>query len=303
MAMHPIADRAGNITYENTLQDRFLEALYGHWGGRLLLKSLVSPMVSRLGGALLDSGISRLFIEGFIRNHSIPMEEYREQEYGSYNAFFTRSMKPDARRVDRNPEALISPCDGRLSVYRIGQDSAFAVKHTLYTAESLLKDHELAAKYAGGYVWLFRLCVENYHRYIYADTGRVTFPVRIPGVLHTVNPAANDRYPIYKENTREYVLLHTERLGTLVQMEVGALLVGRIINHARGSRVRRGWEKGRFAFGGSTVILMTEKGAVCPDRDILENSGRGIETKVKLGERVGACALPFGPCSGEEIRD
>ena len=99
---------------------------------------------------------------------------------------------------------------------------------------------------------------------------------------------ANDQYPIYKENTREYVLLHTERLGTLVQMEVGALLVGKIINHARGSRVRRGWEKGRFAFGGSTVILMTEKGAVCPDRDILENSGRGMETKVKLGERVGA---------------
>lgn len=294
---HLLADREGNITEENTLQDRFLEILYGHWGGRLLLKPLVSPFVSEIGGAFLDSGISRAFIKGFLRNHSIDMGDYRETEYRSYNDFFTRRMRPDARRVDRNPEVLISPCDGRLSVYRIEQDCAFCVKHTLYTAESLLRDHELAVKYAGGYVWLFRLCVDNYHRYVYADTGRVTFPVRIPGVFHTVNPAANDHYPIYKENTREYVLLHTERLGTLVQMEVGALLVGKIINHVRGSRVLRGWEKGRFAFGGSTVILMTEKGAVCPDQDILENSVRGIETKVKLGERVGA-----GPASSARDR-
>lgn len=284
---HLLADREGNIKEENSLQDRFLEVLYGHWGGRLLLKPLISPAVSEIGGAFLDSGISRIFIKGFIRNHSIDMGEYREKKYSSYNDFFTRRMRPDARRVDRNPEVLVSPCDARLSVSRIGEDSVFFIKHTAYTAESLLRDRELAGKYAGGYLWIFRLCVEDYHRYIYADGGRVTSPVRIPGVLHTVNPVANDHYPIYKENTREYVILRTERLGTLLQMEVGALLVGKIVNHERGNMVRRGWEKGHFAFGGSTVILMTEKGAVRPDQDILENSAKGAETKVRLGERVG----------------
>lgn len=284
---HLLADREGNITEENTFQDRFLEILYGHWGGRLLLKPLVSPLVSEIGGAFLDSGISGRLIKGFIRNHSIDMGDYREKEYRSYNDFFTRRMKPDARRVDNDPEVLISPCDARLSVYRIGEDSAFCVKHTSYTAESLLRSRKLAEQYAGGTLWMFRLCVEDYHRYIYPDGGRVSSPVRIPGVLHTVNPVANDHFPIYKENTREYVLLRTERLGTLLQMEVGALMVGKIVNHKRGNAVQRGWEKGHFAFGGSTILLMTEKGAVRPDQDILANSAKGAETKVRLGERVG----------------
>ena len=70
-------------------------------------------------------------------------------------------------------------------------------------------------------------------------------------------------------------------------MEVGALLVGKIENRTVSGTVRRGQEKGNFAFGGSTVILLTQEGKVRPDKDILENSGKGIETKVKLGERVG----------------
>ena len=138
---------------------------------------------------------------------------------------------------------------------------------------------------------MFRLCVEDYHRYIYVDDGRVGETVRIPGVLHTVNPVANDKFPIYKENTREYSLLSSDHFGTILQMEVGAMMVGKIQNrHVRGDRVYRGQEKGNFAFGGSTVILMTSQGAVDPDKDILVNSMRGIETKVKLGERVGTSA-------------
>ena len=70
-------------------------------------------------------------------------------------------------------------------------------------------------------------------------------------------------------------------------MEVGALLVGRIENRKKADFVKRGQERGNFAFGGSTVILITREGKVQPDPDILENSRRGIETKVKLGERVG----------------
>lgn len=285
--MHLVADRKGNVTEENTLQDRLLEVLYGHWWGRLLLKPLVTPMVSKVGGAFLDSGISRILIKGFIKSNSIDMKDYREKKYTSYNDFFTRHLASGARKVDWDTYVLISPCDARLSVYKIGEDSDFCIKHTRYTVESLLRNQELAEKYAGGYLWMFRLCVENYHRYIYAEGGKVSEPVRIPGVLHTVNPVANDHFPIYKENTREYVLIESGNFGTMLQMEVGALLVGKIENHSRGSVVRRGWEKGYFAFGGSTIILMTGKDAVRPDQDIIEHSEKGIETKVKLGERVG----------------
>ena len=285
--MHLVADRRGRVTEEESLQDRVLEGLYGHAVGRALLRPLVTPLVSHLGGILLDSGLSRIGIRHFIRSHDIDMTEYRPKKYRSYNDFFTRRMKPEARRVEMAPEVLVSPCDGRLSVYEIDEKVSFSIKHTRYTAESILRDRKLAAEYAGGYVWVFRLCVEDYHRYIYADGGKVTKMVWIPGALHTVNPVANDHYPIYKENTREYYVLDSEHFGEMIQMEVGALLVGKIRNHNRGINVKRGWEKGKFAFGGSTVILMTRKGAVSPDRDILENSRRGIETKVRLGEGVG----------------
>lgn len=285
--MGRVADRDGRIREEVSAQDRVLAGLYGHALGRILLRPLVTPAVSKLGGRFLDSCLSRIFIGRFVRSHGINMAEYRPKKYRSYNDFFTRRILPEARRVERAPEVLVSPCDGRLSVYKIEDDSSFFIKHTPYTTESLLRDPELASAYAGGYLWVFRLCVENYHRYIYADGGRVTGRARIPGVLHTVNPVANDQFPIYKENTREYCVLDSDNFGEMIQMEVGALLVGKIENHDRGSLVRRGWEKGKFAFGGSTIILMTRPEAVTPDRDILEHSGRGIETLVRLGEGVG----------------
>lgn len=286
--MHFIADRKGNITQENSAQERLLKLLYGHRAGRLFLKPLLCPAVSRVAGMFLNSGLSRFLICPFIRRHSIDMWDYQPKKYASFNDFFTRGLAEGARKMERAPGILASPCDGRLSVYEIDGDCTFDIKHTTYTLESLLKDRKLADSYRGGYVWLFRLCVEDYHRYFYVDSGIIRKYMRIPGVLHTVNPIANDHFPVYKENTREYCILQSENFGCMIQMEVGAMLVGRICNHPRGYKVRRGWEKGRFAFGGSTVILITGKGYVKPDRDILQNSLRGIETKVAVGERVGA---------------
>ena len=111
--------------------------------------------------------------------------------------------------------------------------------------------------------------------------------MHIDGALHTVNPVANDVYPIYKENTREYALLKTVNFGTVLMMEVGALMVGRIENVPLRGRVKRGKEKGNFAFGGSTIVLMTQKDRVLPDPDIFFNSEKGIETRVHLGEKIG----------------
>ena len=110
-------------------------------------------------------------------------------------------------------------------------------------------------------------------------------------MLHTVNPIANDVYPIYKENAREYSILHTDAFGDILMMEVGALLVGRIVNHHGAAEVRRGQEKGYFQFGGSTVVLLVEKGRLTVDSDILANSAEGAETIVKMGEKIGCAAL------------
>lgn len=285
--MHLVADREGVIVEEDSLQDRILEWLYGCKAGRMILRPLISPVVSRLGGILLDSRISRVLIAPFVRRHSIDLSQYEKSCYTSYNDFFTRRLLCGARHIEECPEVFVSPCDGRLGVYKINGLCAFSVKHSRYTVFGLLKSRRLAKKYAGGYLWVFRLCVEDYHRYIYVDGGRESKRVRIPGVFHTVNPAAGDRLPVYKENTREYSILKSDNFGEIVQMEVGAMLVGRIENRPVRDRARRGQEKGKFAFGGSTVILMTREGRVRPDEDILENSARGIETKVSLGERIG----------------
>lgn len=288
--MHLVAERGGRVTREDSLQDRVIGGLYNHALGRLLLRPLTSPQISKAVGALLSTGPSRVLVAPFVRSHGIPMEDYEAREYASYNDFFTRKLAPGARRIAGEPDAFVSPCDSRLSVCGIDENCRLSVKHTCYTVGNLLKNGKLAERFAGGYAWVFRLCVDDYHRYIFVDEGSLSRGVMIPGRLHTVNPIANDKFPIYKENAREYCLLRSENFGTLLQMEVGAMMVGKIENHSVGKKVSRGQEKGNFAFGGSTVILLTQKGRVRPDRDILENSARGIETKVRLGEQVGrAC--------------
>ena len=93
--------------------------------------------------------------------------------------------------------------------------------------------------------------------------------------------------PIYKENTREYSVLYSENFGKILIMEVGAMLVGRIVNYHEEAVVERGEEKGRFEFGGSTILVCLEKGRAVIDKDISENSFNGIETMVKMGEKIG----------------
>lgn len=273
------------------LQDRLLSWLYGHAAGRILLRPMVAPWFSEMGGRVLDTRLSALAVPFFVKGCGINLTGCEKRRFRSYNDFFTRELKDGKRPVEEAPGTLVSPCDARLCVYPITEEGRVKVKHTSYTAGSLLRNQGLARRYQGGILWLFRLCVEDYHRYIFPDGARVSPPVRIPGVFHTVNPIANDQVPIYKENTREYCVMRTDHFGTVVMMEVGALLVGRIENTCQGPRVERGWEKGHFAFGGSTVILMTQKGRALPDSLFLERSRAGLETKVRQGQRVGIAGV------------
>lgn len=280
-------DRWGNEIINNDTQNRILAFLYSKLPGRLLLKPLIQPWISGLAGAVMDSYVSKAFIPIFIKACKINIREYEERKYISFNDFFTRRVKAGRRIIDKNPNHLIAPCDGKLTVYQIDKDSRFTVKNTLYSLQSLLRSRKLAKHYQDGTLLVFRLSVDDYHRYCYIDNGRKTKNYRINGVFHTVNPLANDVYPIYKENTREFSLLYSENFGKVLVMEVGALLVGRIVNYHKEAYVRRGEEKGRFEFGGSTIIVCLEKGRAVIDEDIVKNSENGIETRVRMGERIG----------------
>ena len=268
-------------------QDRLLAALYGSAPGRMLLKPLTAPWLSKLAGSFLSTGASKVFIKPFIKSNHIDMSQFEPVEYESYNDFFSRRIRPEARPIDMDPRHLISPADSKLTALPITETGRFTLKHTEYTVGSLLKDPTLAAEYVGGLCLIFRLTVDDYHRYCYAFSGEKGENIRIPGKLHTVNPIANDFFPIYKENAREYTILHTRAFGDVIAMEVGALLVGKIVNHHGQAPIRRGQEKGYFQFGGSTVVLLLKKDTALLDEDILENSWNGIETVVKFGERIG----------------
>jgi len=271
-------------------QERLLGLLYGTAWGRMLLRPLVSPAVSKLAGRFLSSSLSRCLIKPFIRRNGIDMSQFEQTEYRSYNEFFSRQIRPEMRPVDQTSEHLIAPCDSRLTAIPITPEARFWLKHTEYTVESLTRSRELADEYAGGWALVFRLTVSDYHRYCYIDSGVKEENVRIPGIFHTVNPIANDHYPIYKENAREYCILHSESFGDVLLMEVGALLVGKIVNLHGKTAVARGQEKGYFQFGGSTVVALLKKDAVQLDGVILENSRKNIETVVRMGEKIG-CAL------------
>lgn len=285
-----LRNRDGQTIDQPSRQDRLLAALYGHALGRAILKPLVCPCVSKAAGWFLSTPLSKVFISPFIRRSGIDMSQFEETEYRSYNEFFSRKIKPEARPIRQDPKVLIAPCDSKLTAIPVTQDGRFTLKYTEYTISSLLKSPAIAAKYEGGYALIFRLTVDDYHRYCYVADGRKDQTIHIPGVLHTVNPIANDVYPIYKENVREYSILHTDAFGDILMMEVGALLVGKIVNHHGCIEVKRGQEKGYFQFGGSTVVLLLEKGKAIIDGDILANSSDGAETIVRMGERIGrAC--------------
>ena len=279
--------RDGKEMSGNDGQDQFLSLLYGSLPGRMAVRLLIHPVVSKIGGVFLNSPLSRFMIRPFIKKNKIDLSLYETAAYHSYNEFFIRKIKKEARPFDQNPSHLVSPCDGKLTIYPIQKNGRFLIKQTAYTTETLLRNKKLARRYENGLALLFRLTVDDYHRYFYVDDGRKSRNVCLSGVLHTVNPAANDAYPIYKENARQYSLLKSVHFGTILMMEVGALMVGKISNHHQKAFVTRGAEKGFFEFGGSTILLLFEPHRILPDEDLLKNSLEGFETVVKAGERIG----------------
>ena len=274
-----------NDTYEEIVQYGAgkLGFLYNNPLGRLLLWIAVSPLVSNIYAWKNSKKSSAKKIPAFIKEHNIDMSDYEDKEYQSFTDFFTRKIRYGKRPVDMAPEALISPADSKLLVYEIEKDTTLRIKGRTYTVDEILGDSDNAKEFAGGYALVFRLTVDDYHRFCYPDKGCLISKRMINGKLHTVSPVSKD-HKIYMENTRSVNLLKTENFGTLAYIEVGAMLIGRIVDN--GTDVfEKGQEKGYFEPGGSTVIMLVKNVEI--DKDIMEQSASGIETKVRYGERIG----------------
>jgi phosphatidylserine decarboxylase len=282
---------------KETLMIRFL---YGTTPGRAILRLLVRPTVSRKVGKFLDSRFSRCLVPLFIKKHHIDMKDYEDRLYVSFNDFFTR--KRCVERIDITPKHLISPCDGYLSVYPVEENLTYRIKHVEYSLERLVNSRDLAEQFAGGTCLIFRLTPQDYHRYCYVCDGIRTESGAIGGCLHCVRPAAYTSVPVFVENSREYIVLSTPAFGTVVQMEVGALLVGKIHNLRSNSRIFQGQEKGYFEFGGSTILVLVKKDRLELSEDVAKQTGNGKEMKICLGETVGVTRnVPTGNSLGNYL--
>lgn len=283
-----IKNRKGEIIKKaDNSQELILKSLYGTFAGRCLLKVLTQPTVSKAAGAFMDSGLSAPLIKPFIRKNNINISEYQMNGIKSYNDFFTRRVKSGKRPIELAANAFISPCDAKLSIYKIHSSSTFKIKNSFYRIADLVNNSSLAKKYKDGWCMIFRLEVDDYHRYCYIDRGFKHKNIHINGELHTVNPIALKNCNIYKRNSREYTVLHTKNFGDVTQVEVGAMMVGKILNHHGCYHFEKGEEKGMFLFGGSTTVLLVEKNKIIPCAEFLENTAQGFETVVKMGEKIG----------------
>lgn len=268
-------------------ESRTLDFLYHTVPGRAVLKLLTARPLSTMCGIYLDSAHSAWLNKSFLEKNGIDLSEYEPVEYRSFNECFSRKIRPELRPIDREPSHLIAPCDGLLSAYRITEQTVIPCKQSSYSIARLLKSKKLAARYTDGTCLVFRLCVNHYHRYSYIETGKKTENYYIPGILHTVQPVALAQSPVFTENSREYTVIRTEQFGDIVQMEVGAMLVGKIKNYHGKKQVTRGEEKGCFLYGGSTIIVLLEKDRVELPDWLYEATEEGGEVPVKLGEMLG----------------
>ncbi len=264
-------------------ESRVLKFLYNTFLGRLVLKLITFPIFSKLIGFFLCTKFSKIFIKRFVLKNNIHLEDYEEVNYKSFNDFFSRQIKVEKRKIAKSKNSFISPCDGLLSIYEIKKGLVVPIKQSFYSVSSLLQDEDLAQEFQEGYALVFRLCVNHYHRYCYIDDGYHSSPTFIKGRLHTVRPIALENVAVFSENSREYTLLETDHFGNIIQIEIGALCVGKIKNYYKEYSFKKGEEKGMFLFGGSTIVLLVKKEQV----RFLPKYIKDEEIFVKMGEKIG----------------
>ncbi len=260
-----------------------LNFLYETVLGRVFLKLLCAPWVSKMAGWYMNTALSKPMIKNFVRKNEIDLSQFESDNFHCFNDCFSRKIKEGLRPIQGDADTLVSPCDGLLSAYHIEKDTVIPVKQREYTLSSLLQNDDLAEEFQDGICLVFRLCVHHYHRYCYPIGGKKTNNTFLLGRLHTVRPIALRNRPVFAENSREYTVIDSP-IGSVLQMEVGAMLVGKIKNHHEAGQVTKGDEKGMFLYGGSTVILLLKNNAVSIDQKYFDNTQKEIETPVVMGQ-------------------
>ncbi|MEP4076538.1 phosphatidylserine decarboxylase [Haloferula sp.] len=279
---------SGQLETEKVYGEGFLRFSYANPLGALPLHAMVKRAAfSRWYGRRMDQTKTRAKIDPFLDTYGLDPAEFADSpdSFASFNEFFYRKLKPEARPIDPDAPAVF-PADGRhLGFPKISAIDSFFVKNQSFDLGRLLADDELASRFADGALVLSRLCPVDYHRFHFPCAGTPGETRLINGPLFSVSPIALRRRLAYLwENKRTITKLETPDLGLVLCMEIGATCVGSIHQtYTAGKAVKKGDEKGYFAFGGSSTITLFEPGAVTLSPDLLENSAKQIELYSKVG--------------------
>ncbi|GAB2618799.1 archaetidylserine decarboxylase [Novilysobacter erysipheiresistens] len=250
--------------------------------------------------------LKRWLIDTVTRKFGVDLEEAVQSDpatYPTFNAFFTRALKPGVRVADPDPRALLMPADGRISQCGpIEQGRIFQAKGQSFTAAELLGDAAAAKPYESGLFATVYLSPKDYHRVHMPWSGKLRETVHVPGRLFSVGPAAVQHVPrLFARNERLVCHFDTD-FGPMAVVMVGALLVSGVETTWSGEEIpaygnkitRRDWsgeaidlerfeEMARFNYG-STVIVLLPAGVaeLAP--------GLTAESPVKLGQRLATLA-------------
>ncbi|HVU32254.1 MAG TPA: archaetidylserine decarboxylase [Opitutaceae bacterium] len=288
------------IETEQVYGEGWLRFAYENPAGRLFVWAMARrALFSQFYGAKMNNPVSALRILPFIAKYEIDSDEFAKSpfDYKTFNEFFFRALKPGARPIAAGENLAVFPADGRhLGFPDVTTAPGFYVKGATFTLAELLREAELpeeqrmlARTFAGGAMLISRLCPVDYHRYHFPVNGTPAESRRIDGWLYSVSPVAlrrNLRYLI--ANKREVTVIESPQFGTVAMVEVGATNVGSIRQtFTAGRAVAKGDEKGMFAFGGSCVITLFQRGRIKFDADLVSHSADHVETYAKMGDRLG----------------
>lgn len=292
MSLYYMNRKTKELELENVEGFKLLSWLYNTKKGTTVLEKMVKRKVPTfLYGKFQDTPLSAKKIRKMVHKHNINLHEsaLQLQDFKTFNDFFTRKLKEDARPIDPCDQILSSPSDGRIFAYEnIDVERVVQIKGITYKLADLLEDEKLAKMFSGGTCIVIRLSPVDYHRFHYPASGMISDFKKIKGRYYSVNPIAlKEVAELYVQNKRELTVIESDFFSTYVMVEVGATFVGSIVqNQSVGSRVIKGEEKGYFKFGGSTVILFFKQGEIELDPDLIEHTKAGYETKVNMGERI-----------------
>ena len=264
---------------------------------------LLTRLIGYFGRSRIN-WIKTLFIKQFIRIYQVDLAEAEIQnpdQFASFNDFFVRALKSDARLIATEPEIITSPADGSVSqLGHISGDRIFQAKHHDFSLRELLGgDDALAHAFHGGSFATIYLAPRDYHRVHMPLDGELVSMTYVPGRLFSVNQTTTERIErLFARNERVICHFNTE-LGPCAVILVGAMIVGSIdtvwhgqvapplrqlrqYQYAQTSSVKllKGDEMGRFKLGSTVIVLF-------PANTITWNSDLRPETPVKMGQQIG----------------